>query len=357
MEKLKYIKKIPPKQATGELKKIYDMIGKSWSGPMPGPWLMLASTPELLNVIWINAALNMFSGSLKHDEWNVIAASISKMNRCPYCLEAHGMLIDAYASNDTAKYIEMGRIDRIEDPYFKSLAEWSFSTTTKAPIISNPPFNIDKAPEAIMTVLSFHLINRMVNIFLYESGMPVPELFGLKKLMASLAKPMMRKMIDSMVFDEKELLSLAPMSTLPADMPWAKTNRRVAEAVTRQATAFERVGNETVPKPVRDLLNHQLEFWDGNNVSASQEWINDTLSKLDDGLKPIGKLVLLTAFASYKVDKQIVEDVQIVLPGDSNLVKTVAYASFATARKIAQNCGDGFHKKLLIQPNNKIAAI
>ncbi|MCX4768707.1 Biotin/lipoate A/B protein ligase family protein [Streptomyces sp. ADI92-24] len=118
------------------------------------------------------AVLHHVTMSYDIDADEVVAAGVSLANRCPFCVDAHTVLLHATGDHRLAETIARG--GQPEDPARRQLLYWGKDMSTAQ------PFPSADAPEIIGTALSFHFINRIVSALLTESMLPC----GLQKLRA-----------------------------------------------------------------------------------------------------------------------------------------------------------------------------
>jgi hypothetical protein len=78
----------------------------------------------------------------------------------------------------------------------------------------------------------------------------------------------------------------------------------------------------------------ELENWHGERRGPSRAWVESAVSGLPQADQPAGRLALLTALASYQVDRSVVRTFRASQPGDAALVELTAWASFAAARRV-----------------------
>ena len=121
---------------------------------------------------------------------------------------------------------------------------------------------------------------------------------------------------------------------LPADMAWAMQEPRIAAAFGRFATMVEARGVEGLPDTVREMVRQRLTAWQGEEMPLDPAWLEAAVAELEERERPAGRLALLTALASYRVDAVVIEAFQRICPGDAALLKATAWAGFAAARRV-----------------------
>jgi hypothetical protein len=91
-----------------------------------------------------------------------------------------------------------------------------------------------------------------------------------------------------------------------------------------------------VPDSVRELVLRSLRDWDGADPGLTG-WLTEALAPLPDADRPVGRLAMLTAFASYRVDQTVIDLCRSPRheSDDEALISITAWASLAAARQIA----------------------
>jgi len=262
-----------------------------------------------------------------------VAATVSRINQCPYCVDAHTIMLNATSARNSADAIIHQQDDQIRDPAVRSIVEWAAATRSPgAKVLLSPPFSQKDAPEIIGTALFFHYVNRMVSVLLSNTPLPSnhPLLKGFFRRMAGL-------FFSKAIHRSKPLgvsLELLPESELPADLAWAKTSPNIAGAFARFAAVVNRVGRDFIPEDVRDCVVKYVRAWDGKNPGLGRHWVEEAMNGLDEKSKDIGRLVLLTALAPYQVDEGVVNAFTAHIIGDDRLLGALAWGSFTAARRI-----------------------
>jgi AhpD family alkylhydroperoxidase len=272
-------------------------------------------------------------GNVPREAKEVVAASVSNLNNCPYCVDAHTIMLDAAGQKKTANAVSNNRCGNIPDSKLRSIAEWALATgSPKSPILFSPPFTRQDAPEFIGTAVFYHYMNRMVTVLLGATPLPSNQrwLRGPMKRIAS-------RIFQSAVQSSKhtgDALQFLPKANLPVDMQWAKTAPKVAWAYSCFASAVEKAGENALPLEVRAHVQEEVREWDGKTTELSLAWTEDSLSRFDTAKQSAARLALLTALAPSKTDENIISSFRKHFPGDDMLLGALAWASLAAARKI-----------------------
>src|SRR6266511_3915587 len=193
---IKYVKPVQYRSATGLTADIYRQMQADF---LPVPLLTLHSpVPEVMAGVWSILRETLLAGNVDRSRKAVVAATVSKTNACPFCVDAHTSMLHATANHDAASAILRGDYDRIHDPQLHALVQWVLAKgTSNANGVLPPPFSPHDAPEIIGTAIAFHYINRMVNLFLGDTLLPLPSaLKGLTgRLLGAMAgKKMVRRL-------------------------------------------------------------------------------------------------------------------------------------------------------------------
>ncbi len=298
----------------------------SLHSPAPGPlaacWLMLRETL-------------LAAGVATRTAKETVAAAVSLGNACPYCVEVHSATLHGLARGHDALAIAAGRIESVNDPAGRDLAAWARASGTQEAAARHPaPFPAGHAPELTGVAVTFHYLNRMVNVFLRDSPLPpsVPAaarggvLHVLGRLMGHAARNHPAPGAS---------LHLLPDAPLPPDLSWAAASPSIAAAFARGAAAIETAASQSVPQPVRDLLSTTLASWNGQSPGLGRSWAEDPVSALPAASRPAGRLALLTALASYQVTQSDIDEFRLAQPRDRALIELTAWASLAAARRIS----------------------
>jgi len=327
---MKYVKPVQYGSATGLTAQVYRQMHTDF---LPAPLVALhAPIPEVLAGVWSILRETLLSGEVDRSHKEAVAATVSKTNTCPFCVDAHTSLLHATSNHDAASAILRGDYDRIHDPQLHALVQWVLAKgTSNANGVLPPPFAPHEAPEIIGTAIAFHYINRMVNVFLGDTLLPLPSaLKGVagRLLGATAGKRFVRRL------QQGSSLRFVPQAQLPDDLLWAAGNPAVAGAFAGFAKVVEEAGQQVLPEGVRVLVSERVQAWNGEAMGISRRWVEDAVVDIEEEEhRAAARLALLTALASYQVDKSIVEAFQSQYPDDVQLIAATAWASFTAARR------------------------
>ncbi len=329
---IKYIQPITAASASGLTAQVYRQIKRDF-GALVEPFTLHSPAPQLLAGVWMATRETELTGRVRRELEEAVAATISQLNQCPYCQDAHTMMLHATAAHNAATAISHGRDDQIQDPALREIVAWAAATRSPGDaILLSPPFSAEEAPEVVGTAVVFHYINRMVDVFLSETPLPSNRdwLKGTLKRLAGwyFSSAARRQKPDG------ASLELLPVADLPADLAWAAASPTVASAFARWAAVIETAGRNALPDDVRALVGERVAAWNGEFPGLSRGWVEEAMAGLDDSSKPAARLALLMALAPYQVDEGVIEGYRAWRSGDDALVEAAAWASFMAARRV-----------------------
>ena len=328
---IKHVRAISTSEADGLVAQVYDQMKRDL-GVTPEPLTLHAPAPEILAGVWSVFRESLIAGNVRRGVKETVAATISDLNRCPWCVDAHTMVLHATGDHEVAHVIVHRQNDRDLDPKMQSVVAWAQATRSpNAEILAAPPFSSQNAAEFIGTAVVFHYLNRMVNVMLSETFLPSNEL--VKTVFKRVAGWLYSRTAHSSR-SPGQSLELVPEAPLPEELAWAAPNPTIADAFAGFASIVEAAGREALPAEVRSLVEERIGAWDGDDLSLSRHWVEEAITELDDASKPAARLALLTALASYQVDEITVQAFRDQQPADESLIGALAWASFTAARKI-----------------------
>lgn len=276
---------------------------------------------------------SLVTGNVRREIKEAVAATVSRINQCPYCVDAHTIMLHATSEHKVAKAIVKQDEEKIQDPEIRSIVKWASATRSPdADIISSPPFSREDAPEIIGTAVCFHYINRMVSVLLSETPLPSNNF-----LLKGILKRVAGRMFSRAVHRTKPLglsLEFLPETELPEDLSWAKNSPIIAEAFARWAAIVEQVGKRVLSPEVRTYVLEYIEAWNGEDPGLSRSWVEKAIGEFDEQSQAECRLALLTAIAPYQVDEVVIQKFRDYYTKDDELVGALAWSSFTAARRI-----------------------
>ncbi len=329
---IRYVQPVATNSAEGLVARVYPQIKKEF-GALVEPFTLHSPSPGLLAGAWSACRESLLVGSVRRDVKEAVAATVSRINQCPYCVDAHTIMLNATSARNSADAIIHQQDDQIRDATVRSIVKWAAATRSPgAEVLLSPPFSQKDAPEIIGTAVFFHYVNRMASVLLSKTPLPYnhPLLKGFFKRMAGW-------FFSRAIHRSKPLgasLELLPESELPTDLAWAKRSPNIAGAFARFAAVVNRAGRDFIPEDIRDCVVKHVQAWDGKDPRLGRHWVEEAMSGLEEKSKDIGRLVLLTALAPYQVDKGVVNAFTTHITGDDRLLGALVWGSFTIARRI-----------------------
>ncbi|MET8355040.1 MULTISPECIES: carboxymuconolactone decarboxylase family protein [unclassified Micromonospora] len=304
-------------------------------GVLAPPFALHLPAPQALHAYWAMVREPTWGPLVDRTKKEAVAAAVSAINTCPYCVDVHTTMLDALGDRAPAAAILSAATDDIADPELRAVVAWARANRQPdTPLLRQPPFPNEHAPELIGVALSYHYINRMINIFAVASPFPLAD-SKLKPIFKRAALPVFRRLLARKARPGASL-DLLPPTPLPDDLDWARPNSIIADAFGRAAAAFDAIGRQALPEPVRQLVTARLSTWRGEEQGISRSWTENAIETLPAPQRPLGRFALLAALASHQVDGRVLNDARTHPgpAGDEALVAAAGWASFAAARRI-----------------------
>ncbi|WP_394618802.1 carboxymuconolactone decarboxylase family protein [Lentzea sp. JNUCC 0626] len=289
LAQVRHVAPVPFRRAGPEVLEVYHAVEREF-GVLAPPVVLHAAAPGVLRASWLMLRdVVLAPGLLDRGTKEAVAAAVSKANDCPYCVTVHTGTMTTFggAAVDLA---DTGR------------------------------FTAAELPEVLGVATTLQYFNRMVSVFLTERPMP-------PYAPAFMLGPVTRMLTGLIASAESTPPAPGPppQTPLPDDLAWAAGSPVVAQALTRSKAVFD---SGPVPDAVRTLLAAELSTWDGTPKGISRAWVSDATDRVGPPDRAAARLALLTAFAPYQVDDEVVRDVRA---DDAALIGLTAWASMTAA--------------------------
>ncbi|MGK4584703.1 carboxymuconolactone decarboxylase family protein [Kitasatospora sp. HPMI-4] len=332
LAQIRRVSPVRPADAGREVAGVYAEVEREF-GMLAPPIGLHAASPAVLAASWVMLRETLVAaGRVDRATKEAVAAAVSAANACPYCAQVHGATLAALLPGAGAPATARVRAEGV--------ADWLQQNGSRGTEPGGrPPFPAAEAPELIGVAVTFHYLNRMVNLFLEESPLPA----GLPPAARPAATAVLGRLMRRTARDAPPAgtsLDLLPSAPLPADLRWAAGTPSIAGAFARAAAAVDAAGARSVPDGVRGLVTARLAEWDGRPPGISRAWVEDAVSALPGEERPAGRLALLTAKASYQVDDGLVAEFRREGPGDAALIELTSWAALAAARELGARLGE-----------------
>lgn len=330
---LKYLVPIKPSKAKGLIAQVYSQIKKDF-GRIVEPFTLHSPIPKLLAGAWMVSRESELVGFVPRNIKEAVAASVSKLNQCPYCVDAHTIMMSAAGDKRTAELLTKGKYDEIEPSQTKKIMKWALSTLSpKSEIIKDPPFSKEWTPELVGTALFYHYINPLVTIFLGNTPLPFPFF---KSQLKPIASRLFKKAVNSPKLDGDSLI-LLPKAELPEDLSWTKASNNVSGAYARFSEVIIELEKTIIPIQTKNIVYQSIDNWPKVTKKFGTDWLEELTHPLKGEFKIAATIALLTIYSPYKITQEIIKDFKHFFPNQKQLLGITAWASFLRAKKIGQN--------------------
>ncbi|MGH3741819.1 MAG: carboxymuconolactone decarboxylase family protein [Micromonosporaceae bacterium] len=347
LAQVRHVSPVHPNQARGLVTRVYEQVERDF-GMLAPPISLHSPAPDPLAACWVMLRETMLAaGQVSRAAKELVAVIVSRGNTCPYCVDVHGAMLHGLVPGEEPE----------RDPELRRVAAWAqasgtVATATQCP----PPAPPGQMSELVAVVVTFHYLNRMVNVFLPDSPFP-SRLTGdarrrVKRVVGWAMGGRARRAVEPGA--ALGLLPAAP-AAMPApaarvsaaepappvvgaplaDLGWSAGSPRLARAFSAAALTIERAGRRSTQQATRDLVEAQLVAWDGKPTGLSRAWVDEAVGSLPTEERAAGRLALLTAMASYQVDSGVVAEFRKAQPSDQALIELTSWASLAAARRVA----------------------
>ena len=88
-----------------------------------------------------------------------------------------------------------------------------------------------------------------------------------------------------------------------------------------------------ISKPTRQMVEANIENWDGSTMSLSRSWVEAEIDQVEESEKNIARIALVMAKARYQYDDSLAEAVLANCPDDESFIRILAWCSNLAARK------------------------
>ncbi|MGW1955929.1 carboxymuconolactone decarboxylase family protein [Streptomyces sp. NPDC001920] len=312
---------LPPKSATGTVAEVYAQLGLDFGIAEPSTFVVLSSAPGLLAPTWALMRESLIAGAGDRTGKELVALGVSLANKCPFCVDAHTVLLHATGDHALAERLARGLPPQDEE--HARVLEWGRRTRVPGAASTPYPFPRAHAPAYLGTALTFHFINRMASALLTENLLPAgAQRFRAVRSLAgrSLARTVRRPARPGAALS---LLDHPDPGEAPA---WAAgTPVGLAYAALLRAALS---GAGLLDTDDQDLVESVMQDWDGTHPPL------DLAGFPDRRERPGARLALLAALAPYRITDADVAAWRRPEHTDHCLVHLVAYGAFLAVDRI-----------------------
>lgn len=327
---VKHVRVVPPR--ADELVRAVYAQSKQEIGRLVEAVTMFSAVPPLLAASWAAFREPLLAGTASRVSKEAVAATVSRLNECAYCVDAHAIMLYGGGASSFATQLLSGDSGDALDPALRPFAIWAESA-------GPPPFPRAQAPEYVGVLVYFHFLNRVINVVLDGTFLPGPP--KAKAVARRIAgKAMSRKVAARN--EAGRATGLRADASLPSDLMWATGSPAIA-------SAFAALARETaaaaanVPAQARETLSRVVATWSGDSPGISAAWVNEHLRDVAEPAVASTRLALLTAFAPHQVTDRDVAAFREQLPADRDLLGLLSFSALAAARRIGVLTGLNVH--------------
>lgn len=331
---MRYVTAIPVRSAVGLVRRVYEMISEDFF--VNGSLSSHSRVPELFAGTWLGGReIVLVTDELDRTTKEAMGATLSYVNDCPYCADMLVSLVHGSGQHSAASSILKEAEEAIADPRLRERVVWVRQVASEGPESACPtPFTIDELPEAIGTLFTLNYVNRFSHVAM--DGSPVGDAFknaSLRLFGYELRETTEREIVPGRALD------LLPAAPIPSDMDWARSNPRIADALSRWAAAVDRQAEWAISLQVRQMVRKSLESWNGEAMPISRSWVEQEVAGLVGEDYHIAKLILVVCKASYQFDDSLVRALSAESVDEERLICILAFAAMSAARRLANLVG------------------
>ncbi|MET8910042.1 carboxymuconolactone decarboxylase family protein [Micromonospora sp. NPDC004551] len=334
LAQVRHVRPVTPDEARETVAEVYRQVVDDF-GMLAPPIALHSPAPPALAASWLMLRETLLTaGPGERAAREAVAAAVSHGNRCPYCVEVHGATLTGLVSRAGAPAVVARGAAGLADPRLRDLAVWAEASGSPDPARRPPPpFPAARSAGLIGVAVTFHYLNRMVNVFLTDSPLPaLPPAArgGARRVAATLFGALARPGRPP-----GRSLALLPPAAAPPDLAWAAGDPAVVDAMARAVRAVDGCAATAAPEPVRRLVRDRLaRTIDGTPRPIGRSELEALVAPLAPAQRPAGRLALLVALASYQVTDRLIDEVRAAGHDDAALVALSAWASLTAARQV-----------------------
>lgn len=318
--------------AVGQVRQVYEQAEREFA--LAPPQTVHSVAPELFAAVWAATREALVVGPLRPVK-EAIAAAVSVINACPFCVDIHSMMIREDA---TTVAIQARTPEQIEDARTAGAVRFALGTMepAKAAVLAKTIDASDLGAYAGTAVL-FHYLNRVVNVFMRDSS-PLAAAGFLRKPARALAAVTVGRSVTGVAASPGASLALLE-SQSPTGIPWLDAHPAIGPALAAlfRATRHSLDGLAS-PDTVAQLTRH-FSTWHGEPAPLGGSWLADATLGLRHNDIPVARLALLAGRSAYAVTELDIAAVRSLHAGDAELVRIVAWGAGAASRRVADWIG------------------
>ncbi|MEU4532638.1 carboxymuconolactone decarboxylase family protein [Micromonospora ureilytica] len=314
----------PTRAATGRTAAVYQQLRDDFLGPLP-TFQALSVVPDVLAATWALMREALLAGDAPRVDRELVAAAVSRTNRCQFCLDAHVLLLHALGAPRLAEAVARGETP--PESRHAQLVGWAQASRSPGAADWTSPYR----PEITGTLLAFHFINRVVSALLDSDLLPG----GLQR--SPLVRSVGGRLYAKAAREPKEpgrSLPLLDDDATVSPPAWAGDSPvGVAYAALRNAATR---GGDLLGDVARQTVTATVRWEDGRFPARPADWAVDLVRDVP-GRDRIGtRIALLAAFAPGAISQGDVALWRLSHPADADLVRLVAFGAITATDHVAR---------------------
>ncbi|MEU4420858.1 carboxymuconolactone decarboxylase family protein [Actinoplanes sp. NPDC024001] len=318
----------PARAATGRAAHVYRQMREDFIGPAPA-FQALAAVPEIMAPTWVLMREALLAEGAGRADREVVAAAVSRANRCRFCVDAHVTLLHALGEHEVA--VTLAGDGTPAQPFRAELVAWA--AASRNPRATG--WTSRYGPQLTGTLLAFHFINRIVSALLTPDLLPG----GLQRLPA--VRSAGGRLYARTTRAPKEpgrglaLLDTGASPEWAADSPVGVAYAALTEAAAQGARLLSETARRTVTATVT--------WEDGRHPERPAEWAGELVRGLPGDERVGARIALLAAFAPAAITPSDVGLWRLTHPSDADLVRLVAYGAITATDHVARALAPARH--------------
>lgn len=313
----------PARAATGLAADVYAQLSADFIGPVP-TFSAMSPAPELLAAAWALMRESLLAGHAPRVGKEVVAAAVSRANRCQFCVDAHVMLMHALGEHSLAEAVAAGETPG--DAGLARLLDWALAS--RAPRETRPPVPARHVEEYLGTALAFHFINRMVSALL--TGNLLPGNLQRSSLVRNLGGRAYARTVRRVPQPGQSLPLLADIDA-GAPPAWGGSSP-VGLAYAALRAAAGRTG--LLGDEARALVVRTVHALDGAHPARPADWARSLVTTLPSQDRIGARMALLAAFSPAAITVGDVALWRLTRPADADLIHVLAFGAMAAVEHV-----------------------
>lgn len=327
---VQHVRVIPSNESSGLLRQVYQQMEKEF-GIVP-PLSVHSKVPRILAALWSATRESLIAGEGRLTK-ELIATTVSEINECPFCVDVHSVVLRAGGiTGDKKEFSESLGSDQ------QKIRAWTQATRSSGnSLLKNPPFKENEIAPFFATAVTFHYINRVVNVFMKE-GSPL-NLNGKggwsRKLMRFLGAKTVGAAMLKMRVKSGESLHLVETLAPATRIPWMIKGGETGLALAR----FFAITNEEVlaviPDEPRLQFRDAIASWNGEDTTLGRSWLTEAVAKFPAECRESITLAFLVARSSHQIMDADIDRFRSRHTSDEDLIRVVSWGASVAAERIA----------------------